>query len=179
MLSTIASFGQRTGHRLDLVFANAGVSGVGGDFGDSPLSTHQTVVNVNVNGVVNTCYAAMPLLKTTPNSLCFSTCSSSAIFGVPQLAVYAATKSALESFTRGLARDLGSRKITVNLVRPGPTDTDMNPADGDLASMVTSTIPVQRYGRPEEIAKAVAFLAGPDAAFITGTGITADGGSIA
>ncbi|WP_297799699.1 SDR family oxidoreductase [uncultured Brevundimonas sp.] len=80
---------------------------------------------------------------------------------------------------RWRSRELGSRKITVNLVRPGQTNTDTNPADGELASMVTNTIPVGRYGRPEEIAKAVAILAGPDAAFITGTGITADGGSIA
>lgn len=162
---------------LDILINNAGVARMA-PFAEMSAEDIDIQIDVNVRGVFYTTQAALKHLADGGRII---TIGSNIGLQVPfaGLAVYAATKSALESFTRGLARDLGSRKITVNLVRPGPTDTDMNPADGELASMVTSTIPVQRYGRPEEIAKAVAFLAGPDAAFITGTGITADGGSIA
>lgn len=162
---------------LDILVNNAGVARMA-PFAEMSAEDIDIQIDVNVRGVFYTTQAALKHLADGGRII---TIGSNIGLQVPfaGLAVYAATKSALESFTRGLARDLGSRKITVNLVRPGPTDTDMNPADGELASMVTSTIPVHRYGRPEEIAKAVAFLAGPDAAFITGTGITADGGSIA
>jgi len=87
-----------------------------------------------------------------------------------------ATKSALESFTRGLARELGPREITVNLVRPGPIDTDMNPAHGALASSILPSLSIARYGQAREVAEAVAFLGGPGAAYVTGSGILVDGG---
>jgi 3-oxoacyl-[acyl-carrier protein] reductase len=90
--------------------------------------------------------------------------------------VYFMTKSALHSFTRGLARELGSRDITVNLVQPGSTDTDMNPANGDFAAFQRALIPLGRYGEPEDVAAAVAFLASPAARHITGTILTVDGG---
>ncbi|MGO8241837.1 SDR family oxidoreductase, partial [Rhizobium ruizarguesonis] len=88
--------------------------------------------------------------------------------------VYFLTKSALHSFTRGLARELGSRDIPVNLVQPGSTDTDMNPADGDFADFQRALIPRGRYGKPEEVAAAVAVLASPEARHITGTILTVD-----
>ncbi|MBQ4796967.1 SDR family oxidoreductase, partial [Pectobacterium versatile] len=90
------------------------------------------------------------------------------------MAVYAMSKSALLSFTRGLARELGPRGITVNLVHPGSTDTDMNPADGSHADAQRVLIALGEYGKPEDIAAAVAFLASPAARHITGTGITVD-----
>jgi len=92
------------------------------------------------------------------------------------IAVYAAIKFALESFTRGLARELGSREITVNLVRPGPIDADMNPSGGPLAAASLPNLSIARYGKTREVAEAVAFLAGPVAAYITGSGILIDGG---
>lgn len=162
---------------LDILINNAGVARMV-PFADMSPEDIDTQLDVNVRGVFYTTQAAMKHLTDGGRIV---TVGSNVGLQVPfgGLTVYAATKSALESFIRGLARELGNRKITVNLVRPGPTDTEMNPADGELASMVTGTIPVQRYGRPEEIAKTVAFLAGPDAAFITGTGITVDGGATA
>lgn len=91
-------------------------------------------------------------------------------------AAYALTKSALQGFVRGLARDLGERRITVNNVQPGPVDTDMNPANGPMAEMMHSFMALKRHGKPDEIADFVTFLAGPQAAYITGAQLTIDGG---
>lgn len=92
------------------------------------------------------------------------------------IAVYAMTKSALNALTRGLARDLGPRGITVNLVHPGPTNSDMNPEDGEQAEAQRQMIAVGHYGQPEDIAAAVTFLASPAAGQISGTGLDVDGG---
>ncbi|MHC5904622.1 SDR family NAD(P)-dependent oxidoreductase [Streptomyces sp. S6] len=94
----------------------------------------------------------------------------------PGLALYALSKTALEGMTRGLARELGPRGITVNLVHPGPTDTDANPADGPNAEGIAGLTAVGRYARPEEIAATVAHLAGPEGTYITGASIRVDGG---
>lgn len=91
-------------------------------------------------------------------------------------AAYALTKSALQGLARGLARDFGPRGITVNIVQPGPTDTDMNPADGDFADAMRGFMAIPRYATSEEIAGLTAYLAGPEAAIITGAMHTIDGG---
>jgi len=90
--------------------------------------------------------------------------------------VYAMTKAAVAGLTRGLARDLGPRNITVNVVQPGPVETDMNPADGPFAETLKGFMALKRYGKGEEIAGMVAYLAGPEAAFVTGACLTIDGG---
>jgi len=90
--------------------------------------------------------------------------------------VYALSKAAVAGFTKGLARDLGPRGITVNNVQPGPVDTDMNPDQGDFAESLKQTMALPRYGKAEEIASFVAYLAGPEAAYITGANLTIDGG---
>ncbi len=89
---------------------------------------------------------------------------------------YAMSKAALVGLTKGLARDLGPRGITINNVQPGPVDTDMNPAEGAFAESLLELMAVRRYGRAEEIAGFVAYLAGPEAAYITGASLTIDGG---
>ncbi|QNP70034.1 3-oxoacyl-ACP reductase FabG [Streptomyces roseirectus] len=94
----------------------------------------------------------------------------------PGLALYSMSKTALEGMTRGLARELGPRGITVNLLHPGPTDTDANPADGPNAGGIAGFTAVGRYAEPAEIAATVAHLAGPEGAFITGASIHVDGG---
>ena len=91
-------------------------------------------------------------------------------------AAYAMTKSALQGLARGLARDLGERGITVNIIQPGPVDTDMNPADGEIAGMVMPFMAIKRYGKATEIAGMAAYLAGPEASYITGAMHTIDGG---
>jgi 3-oxoacyl-[acyl-carrier protein] reductase len=93
------------------------------------------------------------------------------------LSVYAATKSALVGFTKGLARELGPKEITVNLVQPGSIDTDMNPATGPYGDTLRQFMAVGRYGKTDDIANAVAFLASPKAQYITGSALTVDGGA--
>jgi len=91
-------------------------------------------------------------------------------------AAYALTKSALQGMARGLARDFGERGITVNIIQPGPTATDMNPEDGPMSGLMHSFMAIKRHGRPEEIAGLAAYLAGPEASFVTGAMHTIDGG---
>jgi len=94
----------------------------------------------------------------------------------PGIAAYAMSKSSLHGLARGLARELGARNITVNVVQPGPTDTEMNPADAPHAGQLHSAMAIKRHGTPEEVASLVAYLAGPKAGWITGTTQTIDGG---
>jgi len=94
---------------------------------------------------------------------------------VPGMASYALSKSALQGMARGLARDFGPRGITINIVQPGPIDTDANPEDGPMKDLMHNFMAIKRHGRPEEVAGMVAWLAGPEAGFVTGAMHTIDG----
>ncbi len=94
----------------------------------------------------------------------------------PGAAAYALTKSAMQGMVRGLARDFGARGITVNSIQPGPTDSEMNPAEGPMAATMHSYMAIQRHAHPDEIAELAAFIAGPHGAMITGSMQTIDGG---
>lgn len=94
---------------------------------------------------------------------------------IPGMASYALTKSALQGMARGLSRDLGPRGITINVVQPGPIDTDANPENGPMKDLMHSFMAIKRHGRPEEVAAMVAWLAGPEAGFVTGAMHTIDG----
>ena len=95
----------------------------------------------------------------------------------PGLVAYSATKGAVKMFTQGLSREVGPRGITVNNIQPGPIDTELNPAAGDWATPQTQNTALKRYGDVEDIAALVAFVAGPDASYITGASLTIDGGT--
>lgn len=94
---------------------------------------------------------------------------------LPGMVSYAVSKSALQGLARGLARDFGPRGITVNVVQPGPIDTDANPEDGPMKDLMHSFMAIKRHGRPEEVAGMVAWLAGPESSFVTGAMHTIDG----
>jgi len=95
---------------------------------------------------------------------------------VPGLVPYSATKGAVKIFTQALSREVGSRGITVNNVQPGPIDTDLNPAAGEWAIPQKAVTALDRYGRVDEVAALVAFVAGPESSYITGANLTVDGG---
>lgn len=160
---------------LDILVNNVGIARVGA-LVELSLEDIDAHLNINIRSAVLASRAAIPHLGQGGRII---TIGSNLADRVPQpgLTLYSLTKSALVSFTKGLARDLGPQAITVNLVQPGPVDTDMNPADsGDFSDQNRQFTALGRYGAPAEIGAAVAFLAGPAAAFITGTALTVDGG---
>lgn len=160
---------------LDILVNNAGVYRVG-LVDQLTLEDIDLTLNVNVRAVILASQAALAHL--TDGGRIISTGSNLAT-QVPDTGVslYSASKAALIGFSKGLARDLGPRRITVNVVHPGATDTDMNPADGPHAAAQLSRMAIPRWGEPEDVAALVAFVAGPEASSITGTGLTVDGGA--
>lgn len=131
---------------------------------------------INARSPILASQAAMPHLKKGGRIITIGSAGAERIVGPST--VYSMTKSALQSFTRGLARELGPRDITVNLVQPGSTNTEMNPAEGEFGDYQRSLIPLGRYGEPEDVADAVTFLASAAARQITGTILTVDGGTL-
>ncbi len=120
--AVIAEFAGETGGRLDLLFNNAGI-GAAGFFEEIPIEETLKIIDVNLIGVINGIYAALPLLKATPNSLCFTTSSSAATYGAPHLAAYSATKFAVKGLTEALAVELSRCNVRVADVLPGVIDT--------------------------------------------------------
>jgi NAD(P)-dependent dehydrogenase (short-subunit alcohol dehydrogenase family) len=159
---------------LDILVNNAGIARMGA-FVDTSLADIDALLHVNVRAPLLAAQAAIPHLKAGGRIITIGSNVGERV-PFPGLTTYAMSKSALVSFNRGLARELGPREITVNLVQPGPIDTDMNPADGELAKTVLSFGALGRYGKTSDIGAAVAFLASPAANFITGTALTVDGG---
>ena len=162
--------------RLDILVNSAGVFVTGKvDDANADVTALQRQLAVNVAGVAATVRAAAPLMTDGGRIVSIGTSGVSHI-AHSGIADYVATKAALAAYTRGWARDLGSRGITVNIVQPGPIATDMNPDAGEFASVLKSQSALGRYGTVEEVAAAVAFLVGFEASFITGAALTVDGG---
>ena len=133
----ISEFAEWSGGQLDVLYNNAGI-GLSGYFEDIPLERSLDIINVNLVGVIHGIYAALPLLKQTPGSLCFSTSSSAATYGAPSLAVYAATKFAVKGLTEALAVELSRHDVRVADVLPGLIDTPILNSDRYVDGKVTS-----------------------------------------
>jgi len=166
---TVDTFG-----RIDILVNNAGLA-LGGPIEDIEFATYQRMIAVNVTGVFVATQEAVRQMKDGGRVIHIGS-SMTRYAAFPTASLYTLTKGAITGFNRSLVRDLGPKGITVNTVHPGPTDTDMNPDGGAVSDFVKPGIAVGRYGQPHEIASLVAFLAGPQAAFITGADIVADGG---
>ncbi|MEQ1942579.1 SDR family oxidoreductase [Mesorhizobium sp. VNQ89] len=161
---------------LDILVNNAAIARYS-TIADISVADIDALLDVNVRSPLLTAQAAIPHLGKGSRVITIGSAGAERIVGDTGT-VYYMTKSALHSFTRGLARELGPRDITVNLVQPGSTDTEMNPADGEFAEFQRSLIPLGRFGEPQDVAAAVAFLASPAARQITGTILTVDGGAL-
>jgi 3-oxoacyl-[acyl-carrier protein] reductase len=162
--------------RLDILVNNAGVFAMSAvDDPAADRATLQRAFAVNVGGVAAAVRAAVPHLSEGGRIISIGSVAGDTS-PWPGVADYSATKAAVAAYTRGWARDLGPKGITVNNVQPGPIATDMNPEDGAFAETQKAGTALGRYGKPEEVAVAVAFLASPAAAYITGTTLNVDGG---
>ncbi|WCT73064.1 SDR family oxidoreductase [Sphingomonas naphthae] len=160
------------------ILVNSAAIGHMGTIAETDIADYQAVMDVNVRAPLLFAKAVIPHLGEGGRIV---TVGSALGERVPfaGITLYAMSKAALTSFTRGLSRELGPSGITVNLVQPGATDTDANPAGGEGADVQRGLTSLGRYGTPREIANAVVFLASPAASIITGTTLTADGGAIA
>lgn len=166
---TAAEFGS-----LDVLVNNAGIA-INAPIDEVKFEDYERMIAVNVTGVFVATQEALRHLKSGGRIIHIGS-SMTRYAAFPTASVYTLTKGAVAGFNRSLVRDVGPRGITVNTVHPGPTDTDMNPADGPVAQIVGPGMAIGRYGEPHEIASVVAYLASPESAFVTGADIYADGG---
>ena len=166
--------------RLDIVFANAGMGKLAA-FGSITEELYDLTFDTNVKGLLFTVQKALPLLPDGASIILNASIVASK--GLPANSVYSATKAAVRSFARTWTTDLKARRIRVNAVSPGSTDTPglsnlfaSSEAGRERMKMIPDTVPLGRFGTPDEIAKAVLFLASDDSSFVTGTELFVDGG---
>jgi 3-oxoacyl-[acyl-carrier protein] reductase len=166
---TVATFG-----RLDVLVNNAGTA-IPKTFEEATIEEMDRVLDINVRGVFVATQAALKHMKSGGRIIMIGSALGERVL-VPGLVPYSATKGAVKIFTQALSREVGSRGITVNNVQPGPIDTDLNPAASEWAVPQKAVTALDRYGRVDEVAALVAFVAGPESSYITGANLTVDGG---
>jgi 3-oxoacyl-[acyl-carrier protein] reductase len=153
---------------------NAGTA-IPKSFEETTLEELDRLIAFNVRGTLVATQAALKHMKSGGRIIMIGSSVGERVM-VPGLVPYSATKGAVKMFTQGLSREVGSRGITVNNVQPGPIDTELNPAAGEWATPQKAATALDRYGHVEEVAAVVAFVAGPEASYITGANLTVDGG---
>jgi NAD(P)-dependent dehydrogenase (short-subunit alcohol dehydrogenase family) len=166
---TVETFG-----RLDILVNNAGIA-IAKPLADYTLEDYDQTMAVNTRSAFIASQAAAAHLGEGGRIINIGSCLAEQVHS-PGITLYSMSKSALVALTKGLARDLGARGITVNVVHPGPTDTDMNPADGAFADVQRSQMAIPVYGTGAQVAGLVSYLASPEAQSVTGSGFTIDGG---
>src|SRR6202008_3164301 len=166
---TFATFG-----RLDVLVNNAGTA-IPKPFEEATLEEMDRVIAINIRGVYVATQAALKPMKSGGRVMTSRSAACVSVAG-PGLGPYAGTKEAVKMFAQVLAREIGSRDITVNNVQPGPIDTELNPATGDWAVPQKAATALDPYGHVNDIAAMVAFVAGPESSYITGANLTVDGG---
>ena len=165
----VATFG-----RLDILVNNAGTA-IPKTFEETTLEEMDRVLDINVRGVFVATQAALKHMHDGGRIIMIGSSVGERVL-VPGLVPYSATKGAVKIFSQSLSREVGSRGIAVNNVQPGPIDTELNPAAGEWAVPQKAATALDRYGRVDEVAALVAFVAGPDSSYITGANLTVDGG---
>jgi 3-oxoacyl-[acyl-carrier protein] reductase len=167
---TVATLG-----RLDVLVNNAGTA-IPKKFEETTLEEMDTMIDLNLRGTFAATQAALKQMNNGGRIITIGSCVGERMM-TPGLVAYSATKGALKMFTQGLSREVGDRAITVNNIQPGPIDTDLNPASGDWAEPQTANTALKRYGTVNDVAALVAFVASPEASYITGASLTVDGGT--
>jgi 3-oxoacyl-[acyl-carrier protein] reductase len=166
---TVTTFG-----RLDVLVNNAGTA-IPKTFEETTLEEMDRVIDINVRGTLAATQAALKHMTSGGRIIMIGSAVGERV-QTPGLVAYSATKGAVKIFSQGLPREVGSRGITVNNIQPGPIDTDLNPASGDWAVPQKAATALDRYGHADEVAALVAFVAGPESSYITGSNLTVDGG---
>lgn len=160
---------------LDIIVNNAGI-GVYKDVTEFSLEDFDLISAVNIRAVFAGSKAALAHMGKGGRIINIGSCQAERM-PTPGGSLYAMSKSALVGLTKGMARDLGPKGITVNVVHPGPIDTDMNPANGPFADYERSIMAIPEFGTGDDVAAMVAYLAGPDSSYVTGAGFLIDGGT--
>jgi 3-oxoacyl-[acyl-carrier protein] reductase len=166
----VGSFG-----KLDVLVNNAGTA-IPKKFEETTLEELDRVIDLNLRGVFVATQVALKHMSDGGRIVMIGSCVGERMM-TPGLVPYSATKGAIRMFTQGLSREVGDRGITVNNVQPGPIDTDLNPASSDWAVPQKAATALNRYGSVDDVAALVAFVAGPEASYITGANLTVDGGT--
>jgi 3-oxoacyl-[acyl-carrier protein] reductase len=167
---TVTAFGG-----FDVLVNNAGTA-IPRKFEEATPEELDRVIDINIRGTFIATQAALKHMNKGGRIISIGSCVGERMM-TPGLAAYAATKGAIKMFTQGLSREVGDRGITVNNIQPGPIDTELNPAAGEWAVPQKANTALNRYGTVDDIAAMVAFVAGPEASYITGASLTVDGGT--